>query len=715
MYQLAVVLDQIIDKSGKRVAVEAMPLGDFYTNIPRNHYAYPAVKDLVKLGVFSVPKSRKFSGNLKLSRIEFYSYLAAFLERLEGKGLPQAPPESVYKDLSKDHPAYIYVQKLVGAGLLSGKGKFRENMIINRYEMAIFVNRILDFYLKLETKKDGIASGYIDIPKGNYARRAIDELVEIGILKPGEGQRFSGDALINRYFLVDLIAKVIEKVVLQEEVQPAPFARSYKDVPVSHFAYPSIQKLITLKVIPPGNREELFYGDRKISRYQMAYFTFSAVEYVLSDVIAFQPAHSSLGYYDVPTDYFVFDAIQKLIWLDVLEGGLDKKLEGDEFVDRYETSFFTVNLINAVFKKIEELKEEVYRRPAGYGFETFLNTQFNFSQMAKSGAAGQDLADISAFQQVDINISRRANRNVTAYASLSSRYNFGDTTTTSAPFLDQAYLLVEQEPFVAQVGRTDYYQGYTPFGNSLYIDMSSTDIILTNYDHHLFNLNSIVGKLAYLGDLSQDSNFGTVSLSPKLPARLGWLDLTLGASLITDLPDPTFTYTLPTRVVQNYAGVGISVLNVFEFTAEMANLNFSDPSVFPVIGMTTKEDTTATQYSLSYFSEDFGYVISFGYQIVGDDYYLSRFADPTVFVATAPDTESILFRTRYYPTAENMIGADLAYVSRDGYNIQTGISGYYNKEVLDSAYLNLEITRIQDNTSAAQDQLSGTASFSLSL
>jgi hypothetical protein len=373
MYQLAVVLDQIIDKSGKRVAVEAMPLGDFYTNIPRNHYAYPAVKDLVKLGVFSVPKSRKFSGNLKLSRIGFYSYLAAFLERLEGKGLPLAPPDSVYADLSKNHPAYIYIQKLVGAGLLSGKGKFRENMIINRYEMAIFVNRILDYYLQLEAKEKAEASiGYIDIPENHYARGAIDELITAGILSPGEGRRFYGDTLITRYYLVDLTAKAIEEVILQEEIPLAPFARSYKDVPVSHYAYPSIQKLITLGVIPPGNRAELFYGDRKISRYQMVYFSFSAVEYMLRDIIAFPPAHSSLGYRDVPVDYFVFEIIQKLIWLDVLEGGLDKRFNGDDYVDRYEFCSFTVDLIEAVFKKIEELEEAVYEKPVGVGFDVYL-------------------------------------------------------------------------------------------------------------------------------------------------------------------------------------------------------------------------------------------------------------------------------------------------------------------------------------------------------
>ena len=273
---------------------------------------------------------------------------------------------------------------------------------------------------------------------------------------------------------------------------------------------------------------------------------------------------------------------------------------------------------------------------------------------------------------------------------------------------------MENSPLVLQIGRTSYYQGYTPFGNSLYVDTSS-DLVFLNYDHHLFSLNSAIGKLAYLQDVSADSNFGTLGITSKLPPLFNWLELSLGASLITDLPDPSFTYLLPTRVEQNYAGLKINLLSVFEFTAETANLNFSDPSVIPLISTGTKEDTTASQYSISYISEDFGYSFSLGYQVLGDAYYLSTFADPTIFVGSAQGAESILFRTRYYPSAEQMIGADLSYALEDGFNTKTGITGYYNFEIFENSYLNFNVSRVLDNTSAAEDEFRGSASFSLSL
>ncbi|MEE8637908.1 MAG: S-layer homology domain-containing protein, partial [Candidatus Margulisiibacteriota bacterium] len=344
MYQMAFILDRLLGYAGKLKEIEAQPLEEFYVDVPPGHYAHKAVRDLVKFGLFVVPDSKKFNGAAKLDRYTFYSYFAAFIERIEGKSLPAAPPGSGYADVKVGHPAYIYIQKLVGAGLLDGKGDLEGNKPMSRYEMAIFVAGFLDFYAREEVEEKAEWMGYTDLPKGHFAHQAIDELVEVGILPPGEGRKFYGDDYINRYFLVDFISKIIEKIVVGEEgeLPLASPARSYKDVSFSNFAYRSTQKLIELGVIPAGNRVELFYGDRKISRYQMVYFVLTAIEDVLSDVIGFQTASPSLGYGDVPPDHFVYETIQKLIWLGVLEGGEERRFSGEEFVTRYELCYFTV-------------------------------------------------------------------------------------------------------------------------------------------------------------------------------------------------------------------------------------------------------------------------------------------------------------------------------------------------------------------------------------
>lgn len=711
MYQMAVVMDKIMDKTGKNKELEIVPVENFYINVPEKHYAYKAVMDLVKLGLFIVPESKIFAGDVKVTRATFYSYMAAFIERLQGKALSLAPSDKGYPDLSEDRPAYPYVQKLIGEGLLGGAGKFNENMIVNRYEMAEFVSKIVD-HLNLKTQEKGIeSSGYADIPKDNYARLAIDELVEAGVLEPGEGKKFNGATTLNRYYLADLIAKIIDKILMGEEkeIRPAPYALSYKDVAINSFAFGSIQKLIAAGFLPPGNRTELFYGDRKMNRYQMVFFVFSAIDYVLSDVVDFQSAETSLGYRDVPRDHFAYETIQKLIWLNALGGGEAKDFAGEEYVDRYELCFFAVNLIKAVIAKIGEAKE-VYPQPAGYGFDVVLNTQLNMTQVSSRG--GQDLNDMNILQQIDVSVDRKINSYLSVFASLSSSYNFGDASSASSPVLSQGYILAENGPLIFQAGRTNYYQGYTPFGSSFFID-TSADMLQLDYNAPLFKLNSAIGKLAYQGDIDLDSSFGTVSFTPRLPAFLSWTELSLGACLASNLPDQTFTYTLPGKVLQTYGGLRISPLVDIEITAEIAKLQFSDPAALALIGSNTSESPCATQVSLSYFSEDYGYNLSVGYKKITDGYYLSALTDPISLLGNETNTENLLIRTRAYPSPIQTVGADLTYVIRDNFNIKTGLSGFYNVKVFESAYLNFMLSKVIDNTSAGQHELGLSSSFSV--
>lgn len=723
MYQMTVVLDQILDKTGKLGEIEARPLERFYVDVPPEHYADKAIRDLVKLGLFTIsehiiPGQRRFAGEAKLNRYIFFSLLATFIEKVENKKLPAALPNFGYSDVPTDHYAFVYIQKLIEVEILSGKGELKGDELLTRYEMAIYVAKVLDYLQKqvkkpeqMEKPKEEVVVGYIDVPEDHYARQEISELVEIGILEPGKDARFYGESLINRYYMVDFTTKIIEKIIVGEkgELELANYAYSYKDVPVRYFAYRPIQKLIGLGLIPAGNRKEFFYGDRKVNRYQMVTFIFSALEHILKDIITFKIADSSLAYGDVLPDHFAYETIQRLIWLGVLEGGKDRSFHGEESVDRYELCFFGVNLIKAIFLKLEERKL-FYKKP--HELKTLFNTEINASQIVNGKGSGEDLYDLYAYQSVTLSVDRTLNRRLSAYVSLYSKYYFGTATTDSSFYLDQAYVLANSPPFILQAGRTNLYQGFTPFGNSLYIDTSS-DTILANYDHMLFNLDSVIGKLTYFGDITQDSNFGTISLNPKFPNFLDWLELSLGGSLITDLPDPTFSFTLPTRVVQAYGGLKANLLNLFILTAEMAKLDFSNPSVLSIIGTSDKEDTEASQYSVTFFAENYEYILSLGYQKIGDDYFISNLANPISFIGAGQNTESLLIKARYYPSPLQIVGLDLAYASQDEDYIKSGISGYYNLRIYNSAYLNLALTKIFDNSSAHQDELSASSSFSI--
>ena len=726
-YQLAYILNQILQYSGRGRLIEGRSLDEFYDDVQQSHYAYGAIRNLMKLGIFDISASNKFSGSTKIDRYSFYSYMAAFLEWIEGKMLPLAPPDSIYSDVYADHFSFPYIQKLVGAGLLDGKGELDGDKLIIRYEMAVFVSRILDYYqpsgeasAEIEEKtEEKVSSGYKDVLADHYASEAIAELVGTNILLPGEGRMFYGYSLINRYFLVDLTSNIIEKIVVGEEgeLELANSARGYKDISASNFAYRSIQKLIGAGVIPPGDRKELFHGDRRITRYQMAFFVFSAIERVFADAVVFKAAHSSFGYGDVPEDYYVYKTIQKLIWLGVLEGGQDREFHGEEYVDRYELCFFMVNLMKTLYLKLGELEEVALKMPVGYGFGTYLSSSVTASQTLTNEAFGTATNSLYASQSMILSINRALNRDVFAYASLYTNYYFGGGTTY--PYLYESYILVNKAPFVHQLGRTSLYQGYTPFGYSLFVDSAASssmlDTVFVNYDHHLFNLNTGIGKLAYVGDITTDSNFGTLSISPKFPDLLSWLDVSLGTSLITDIPDPDYTTTLSSRVGQGYGGLKISFLSNFEFTAETARLSFSDQSVLSTVGYSSKEGFDASQYSLTYYLDNFDFNFSIGYQMLGDDYYLSLLANPAAFTGVEQGTESWHGKIKYSPSSSVYSWyIDLTSVLRDGENINNTIYGYYSYKLFDAAYLSLSVSDFMDNTVADQDSISLSSSLSLS-
>ena len=724
MFQLAVIMERVLVSTGQVKEIETSPLEEFYNDVPAKHYAYKAVQDLTKLGVFTVAGRQRFDGEALLDRYTFYSYYALFLEKLAGQALT-ATSSSFYPDVRPDHSSFIFLQKLVEAGLLDGIGYFNGDRIVKRYEMAIFTAKLLDHYAaeraKAQAKEneasiEANAGAYLDIPEDNYAGPAVNELAGEGILIPGEDKKFYGDQLINEYLMIDLTGKIIERIMVGEtgELGTANPAQAFKDVPVSHFAYRSILKLIKLGIIPPGDRTQLLYADRKISRYQLAFFMLPAIEKVLSAAIKFKPANPALGYADVPEDCFAYSTIQKLIWLGVLEGGSEKKFNGEQYVDRYELAFFTVNLVKAVFLKLKELENFAPARPVEYGFKTYLNTQLSATQIVNGKGPGLNYNDLSAHQSVKLSLDRNLGNNLCAFASLTSLYDFGSGAAASSPYLDSGYVLLNNPPYILQAGRSYFYKGYTPFGNSLFVD-TTADMVLANFDPDIFNLNASVGKLGYASDLSRDSNFGLISVTPKMPGLFSWLEFTLGGSLITNLPDPLTLAPLPARLTQSYGGVKLNLFSLFELTAENANLSLNNPEVIPLIGVSPGiVDLTASQYALTYFANDNGYIISLGYQKIGNNYYLASLASPALYLGAGQGTESVLFKTRFFISPGQNIGGEVAGIRQNGASLKTVLNGTYNARVFDLAYWNLTLTRVFSSNSTVLEQTSLSSSFAVS-
>ncbi len=713
-YQLAVILDRVYalaypDKPPPPPTV-------VYKDVPSTSYANEAAGRLSALKVFEPDANGNFNGGLRLTRYYFYYTLCRFIESSLGRQLPAVSNELGYSNISESDPYYPYLQKLIGAGLLPG-GKLRffdGELMLNRMEMSIFIANVLD-YLRPEKKPGEVTqpavpkSGFIDIPEDHYARESIDELVDVGILPKSPGQKFNGTSQINKFELLNLLSKVLEKLLIGEEgeLDLADAALSYKDVGTSNPAYRSVQKLIALSVLPPGNRTEILNGELPITRYQLAYYLLNPIENILMSQVKMQEASPEAGYRDVSKDNFAYSAIQKLIWLGVLPGGRDKEFRSDSFAVRYDLAYYSVRTLKALYLKIKE-EEILITPPPDYGFRTYLNTSFNYSTVANGKSPGTDLKNIFGLQSLNLTVNRRLSNSFSSYIYLQNNLYFG---STSPQYLNigEAYLSYNNPSFSLKAGRIYNYYGWSPFGASLFFD-NTVDQATYSIDSPLCSLNAAAGKLSFKQDVSTDSNFASLYLiSFDAP-----LQISAGGNLVTNIFDPTMTAQLPSRVTQTYAGAKLKIFGQFEANAEASKVDYSNQDVLQYIGTSGNIDTNAFQDSLTYFSPNLGFNLSLGYQRLGEYFYNGGLSDPGYAVYSGMGKEASMLKLRFDLTPERTLLFNTSSLYRCGAYLGNVVFGNYTQNLSRSTYLNLSVKHFADNSEAQNSTTAVSGSVSLS-
>jgi len=715
-YQLAVVLDRLYAVAFPDKPVELKSAVEFYKDVPVWSYANTAAGKLTALKIFEPDARGNFNGNQRLNRYYFYYLYCRFIETSLGKPLNPAFAELNYADVAIDNPYSPYILKLIGIGLLPG-GKFRAlsgDQFINRLEMALFTAKVLD-HLRPEEKKIKAPpelakpiSSYTDVPSAHYAREAIEELVEVGILSPGPGQKFDGDRMTKKFELLDFLCQILEKILAggESELELADAALAYKDVSSAHPSYRSIQKLIALGILPAGNREEVLNGELPVNRYQLAYFLLTPLEKILSPQLELKPADASLGYRDVPKDNFAYLAIQKMIELKVLPGGADQNFNGEQFAARFDLAYISVQLLKQIYLKIKE-EEISIMPPPEYGFKVYLNSEFTASSLSHGKPSGEDLIDVYGLQTVNLTIDRQLGKRLSAYVYLENQFYFG-TKTPQYLGIKEAYLTAAEPPLSYQFGRIYNYQGYSPFGASLFFD-STADLASLTLDIAYLNFSGSVGKTLYNGDVTTDSNLASLLLTFKnLP-----IDVTLGGNLITDPLDPTGAVQLPTQILQTYGGMNINLFGALEANLEASNVDYSNPEVLPLIGLIDEINTGALQAAFSYYEPDYGYNISFGYQRLGDDFYNANLTDPGETTYNSRGRDALLFKTRFTLGSEQNLGIRVSSIYEQGLQQSWIIGADYSRRFFKLAYLNLSWKTALDSTPARQNSHQASANLAL--
>lgn len=75
--------------------------------------------------------------------------------------------------------------------------------------------------LLLAGSASAVPSRFPDVPRDHWARNAIDQLAETGILE-GHGGRFHGAQLVNRYQMAVIMKRVLDEVKRRRGIEGAP-------------------------------------------------------------------------------------------------------------------------------------------------------------------------------------------------------------------------------------------------------------------------------------------------------------------------------------------------------------------------------------------------------------------------------------------------------------------------------------------------------------
>jgi len=198
-----------------------------------------------------------------MKKIIFIVVVFAFVSTAMGGQFP---------DVKTTHWAYRGVEALVEAGMFDGadgqlyctEGRFNGTRLVNRYQIAIVVSKILK-------KTDPITSGpkksvnFTDVPETHKARIAVRHVVNAGILECYDG-KFNGKRLLNRFQMATILAKVLARNGIKTDSPESPI--QFTDLMQSHWAYDAVQSVVKAKILISYDGK--FQGKRLFNRYQMA-------------------------------------------------------------------------------------------------------------------------------------------------------------------------------------------------------------------------------------------------------------------------------------------------------------------------------------------------------------------------------------------------------------------------------------------------------------
>jgi len=168
----------------------ALPL-----DVPSDHWAAPAVDEVVKRGWLQGYPGGAFRGEVALDRYQLATTLARVLA---DSPLPVREAEVRFKDVKPNHWALPGIRRMVGEGLVQGfpDQTYRGASVLTRYQLAVVLDKLTQ---NLGVVAPAKALRPDDLPAGHWAEAAVLRVAALEVLPLGSDGLFRGSDPVNRY------------------------------------------------------------------------------------------------------------------------------------------------------------------------------------------------------------------------------------------------------------------------------------------------------------------------------------------------------------------------------------------------------------------------------------------------------------------------------------------------------------------------------------
>ena len=136
--QLAIFMTRVVNGNDTFDA----PAKPYYADVPATHIYFRWIQKAREFGLIGLNGGDKFEPDAKVTRAEIAALL---VQARNPRKLPAGPKKVQFKDVARNHAAFVYVQLAHDAGIEGcGGNKFCPDDLVTRGDMALFIARTLE-------------------------------------------------------------------------------------------------------------------------------------------------------------------------------------------------------------------------------------------------------------------------------------------------------------------------------------------------------------------------------------------------------------------------------------------------------------------------------------------------------------------------------------------------------------------------------------------